>query len=67
MRVCTPEGVRGVEGAVAEGVFFTVTVFVLIFGLFAFRNMAGSCASGEFDYKGRRGGNGSGRLQGVYK
>ena len=39
------EGVRGDEAAeAAAGAFFTVTVFVLIFGLFAFINMAGGDA-----------------------
>jgi hypothetical protein len=35
----------GDEVAVVAGAFFTVTVFVLIFGLFGFINMAGSGAS----------------------
>jgi hypothetical protein len=37
-------GVRGDEAAEAAGVFFTLTVFVLILGLFAFINMAGGDA-----------------------
>lgn len=44
-RDCAVEGVRGDEAAVAGAGFFTVTVFVLIFGLFGFINMAGNGAS----------------------
>jgi hypothetical protein len=50
---------------VAAGVFFTVTVFVLILGLFGFINMAGGGASRKSKCKGFAGGRLLG--QGVYR
>jgi hypothetical protein len=49
------------------GAFFTVTVFVLIFGLFGFINMAGSGASAKSKGEGICAATRGCRNQGVYR